>query len=71
MLHHFAYILRLLECGYQQRVFGLDNHEIADADQRDKFARSVNIIVLCIQAKLPDAETGLPSAGFVFATRCS
>jgi len=38
MLHHFADILRLVERGDEQGVFGLDNHQVADADEGNKFA---------------------------------
>src|SRR5208282_5110619 len=51
MLHHFAYILRLVEGGDEQRVFGLDNHQVAHADQSDKLSGSVNVIILRIQGK--------------------
>src|SRR6266404_6104394 len=51
MLYHFADILRLIERGDEQSVFGLDNDQAAHADEGDKFVEHVNIIVLCVQGK--------------------
>ena len=53
MLDYFADILRLVERSHQQRIFGLDDHQIAYANQRDEFAGNVNVIIVCIQGKTP------------------
>src|ERR1035437_3200600 len=45
MLHHFADILGLVERGDEQRVIGLDNHQVAHSDQGNKLAGRVNVIV--------------------------
>src|ERR1700687_1328437 len=62
MLHHFADVLRLVERGNEQCVFGLDNHQVAYADQRDKFAEHVNIIVLRVQLKSAGRRHRIPAA---------
>src|SRR5713101_2307798 len=62
VLHHFADILRLVERGNEQCVFGLDNHQVAYADQRDKFAEHVNIIVLRVQGKSAGRRHRIPAA---------
>src|SRR6266404_1662627 len=64
MLYHFADILRLIECGDEQSVFGLDNHQVAHADQGDKFAEYVYIIVLRVQGKSAGRRHRIPTATF-------
>src|SRR6267143_6594558 len=64
MLYHFADILRLVESGYEQGVVGLDNHQVAHADQGDEFAEHVNIIVLRVQGKSGGRGYRIPTATF-------
>src|SRR6202521_1900319 len=64
MLHHFADILRLVEGGNEQGVFGLDNHQVAHADQGDEFTEYVNIIVLGVQSKSAGRGHRIPTATF-------
>src|ERR1700674_4798461 len=64
MLHHFADILLLVERGDEQGVFGLDNHQVAHADQGDEFAEHVNIIVLRVQGKSAGRGRQIPAATF-------
>src|SRR6266404_5254215 len=64
MLHHLADILRLVERGDEQRVFGLDNHQVTHADQGDKFAEYVNIIVLRVQGKSAGRRHRIPTTTF-------
>src|SRR5258708_6669184 len=62
MLHHFADILRLVESGYEQGVVGLDNHQVAHADQGDEFVEHVNIIILRVQGKSAGRRHRIPAA---------
>src|SRR5580693_659194 len=51
IFHHFAHILSVLPSGDQQRIWSLDNHQIAYADECDKLLWSMNIIAAGMQQK--------------------
>ena len=51
MFHHFTNVLRLVERGNQQRVFGFDNYQIVHADNRNKLTGHVNVIIFCVQGE--------------------
>src|ERR1700738_2967755 len=66
MLDHFADILRLVKRGDEQRIFGLDYHQVAHADQGDEFTEHVYIIVLRVQRKSASRGHRISTATFCF-----
>src|ERR1700690_511011 len=51
MLHHFSHVLRIRSRGHQQRVAGVDDHNVVDADHGDKFSWSMNVVPARVQGK--------------------
>src|SRR5260370_13983334 len=45
LLHHPAHVLRVFAMRNQQRILGIHDHQVFDADERYKFLGAIDVVV--------------------------
>ena len=51
VLHHLAHVLGMLARGHQQRVVGLDDHQVLDAHGGDEFAGRMDVVAVRVEGE--------------------